>query len=459
MRRPLTEDQLYPLIVEQVEIFKTNTVRSSQLAELAVQTMPLAVPNSIYALNPYPVIIEQGDRQFITDIDNNVYCDYGAGYGATIVGHNNAFITDALTERVKNGVHFGANSSEAVQWSQLMCSRFNLDWVRFSASGTEATMDALRMARALTGRCKIIKIEGAYHGSHPWAMISTQPDLELAGDPRRPDAVPFGEGLKPDITETIIPIPFNDLDAAEQALSNNDVAALIIEPILFNVGAIFPEDDYLLELQKLCQQHHSLLIFDEVKTGAAISYGGAEETFQVTPDLKTFGKVIGGGLSCGAIGGATDLGFKAIESWQVPHLGTYSGNPLTATAGVAALRDVLTPASYQQLQTHTQQLLDLINPIIEEFDLPAYVVGLGAKFCIVWSDPDLGHLSNYREYDQQFNAYLGYLHWAFMFNNGFWLTPGRDEQITHSVAHTPDDATRFADLFKEFAVLLTNNLK
>jgi glutamate-1-semialdehyde 2,1-aminomutase len=459
MSDKFSADCLQPLITGQLGIFQEKTSVSHQLAGIAVQTMPLAVPNSIYALNPYPVIIKKGDRQFITDVDDNVYCDYGAGYGATIVGHNNSFITDALIERVKDGVHFGASSTEAIEWSQLMSSRFNLDWVRFSASGTEATMDAMRMARALTGRHKIIKIEGAYHGSHPWAMISTQPDLELAGDPRQPDAVPFGEGLKPDISKTIIPIPFNDLHAAEQALSKNDVAALIIEPILFNVGAIFPEDGYLSELQKLCQQYQTLLIFDEVKTGAAISYGGAEETFQVTPDLKTFGKVIGGGLSCGAIGGATDLGFKAIESWQVPHLGTYSGNPLTATAGVAALRDVLTPASYQQLQTHTQQLLDLINPIIEEFALPAYVVGLGAKFCIVWSDPDLGHLGNYRQYDQQFNAYLGYLHWAFMFNNGFWLTPGRDEQITHSVAHTPDDAARFADLFREFAVLLTDNIK
>lgn len=440
----------------EAETFQARTPKSLEMAERAVEVLPLGVPSSVFALSPYPLTVTHGKGAKIWDMDGNGYVDYGNGYGTEVFGHANPVITDAIQARAAQGVHFGALSEEAVEWAELMCRRFGLNWIRFSPSGTEATMDALRLARALTGRRIIAKVEGAYHGSHPWVMVSTQPDLTdgRAGSDEAPRPVDFGLGIGPDILGSVEVLPFNDLESAEQLLATEEVAALIVEPILFNVGAIFPEPGYLPGLRELCTRYDTQLIFDEVKTGVSVSYGGAAELFGVQPDLKTFGKGIGGGLGVGAIGGMDEEGYLAIESWRAPHLGTFAGNPLVAAAGVASLRDVMTPAAHRRLEQHRLHLANGLEAVVDEHQLPAYVTGAGAKNCVVWADPDLGRLRNYRDYARRFDGEMGYLAWIWMANRGVWMTPGRDEQTTHSIMHGPEEIERFVSAFAELGAAL-----
>lgn len=436
----------------ELQKLKELTPLSEKNMRRALNRMPLATPSSIFSIPPYPIAIESGDGPFISDLDGNRFIDYGGGYGTTVFGHNHPKITEAIMKRAADGVFFGAVSNDATAWAELMAERFLLDWVRFSPSGTEAVMDTLRLAMALTGRDKIVKAEGAYHGTSPWALISTHPK-DGRGSHENPLPVPVGKGL--DTVKNIQPVPFNDLTVAEKHLRARDVAAIIIEPVMFNVGAIFPVEGYLQGLREICDRTGTLLVFDEVKTGISIAFGGAEEFFGVKPDLKCFGKGIGGGVSCGAFGGADDRGYEAIRLWTAPHFGTFSGNPLAAAAGRAAL-EVMDDFAYAALEEHRMLLAEGLTQAIDDAGLPGYVLGAGAKNCVVWADPAEGHLKDFREYQIRVDANMGIAMWAWMMNRGIWLTPGRDEQTTHSLQHTEKEAERYVEVFDSYCQAAAN---
>ena len=366
-------------------------------------------------------------------------------------GHAHPQITAAIAEQAARGTHFGALTDPIVELAGHLCERFGLDWIRFSASGTEATLDALRLARAKTGRSRIAKIEGGYHGSHDYALVSNNSVFidEHTGPDDAPASRPVGEGITQRVLDDVTVLPFNDLDAARRALAAGDIAALIVEPILFNVGTIWPRDGYLQGLRELCDTHGTLLIFDEVKSGATVAWAGAEQLFGVTPHIKCIAKGIGGGLPVGAFGDTDGSCFELIESWRVPHLGTFAGNPLTAAAGVAAMKHVMTPHAYQTLQAHNDALSGDLRAVIEEFDLPAYVIGAGAKGCVVWVDGE--PLSDFRDYQRRFQFELGELAWLYLINRGVFLAPGQDEQWTHSVSHGENERARFAGAFRALA--------
>jgi len=450
--RQVDAEQIKELISSEVEHFQQQTPRSLELAQRAVEVLPLAVPSSVFAMSPYPIFMSEGEGAYLTDVDGNHYVDYGNGYGTSVFGHANPIVTEAIQHQAGLGSHFGTASEPATEWAELICRRYRLNWVRFSPSGTEATMDALRLARALTDREKVAKLEGGYHGSHLHALVSTNMEIDAgAGPDSHPVSRPFGKGITQNILDEVVVLPFNDLEAAAEALEGETIAGLIIEPIMFNVGAIFPQDGYLEGLRELCSRTGTQLIFDEVKTGATVAYGGAEELFGVKPDLKTLGKGIGGGLSVGAIGGAAADGYDAITSWDLPHLGTFAGNRLTAAAGLAALRDVLTPQAYRQMEDHRLYLTQGLEAVIDEYHLPAYVVGAGAKSCIVWVDPVGGPLTDFRDYKRRFDASLAQLSWFWLVGRGIWLPAGHDEQTTHSVAHGNIEADRYIEVFRELA--------
>lgn len=310
-------------------------------------------------------------------------------------------------------------------------------------------MDAIRLARAHTKRTRILKIEGGYHGSHEAALVAT--NMPLDGS-EGPDDAPaprfFSEGLSPRLADEVTPIPFNNVAVAERELAKGDVACVIVEPILFNVGAIFPAKGYLESLRELCNANGTLLIFDETKTGATVAYGGAEELFGVTPDIKTLGKGIGGGLPVGALGDTDGQLRSLIEDWHVPHLGTFSGNPLTAAAGLAGL-EVLSRESYQGLNDHYLYLKKGLDEVIAEYELPAYVVGCGGKGCIVWAEEP--KLVDFRDYRRRFDTRVAFLAWLYLVNRGVFLAPGHDEQWTHSIAHGNAEADLFVSVFDQFA--------
>jgi glutamate-1-semialdehyde 2,1-aminomutase len=438
------------LLEREVELLQERTPQALLLAREGGRTMPMGVPTSVYSLSPYPIPLLEASGAEVRDADGHSYIDYALGFGVSVWGHARPEITEALKKRAAKGLHTGALSEEVVRWADLLVERFSGDWIRFSNSGTEATMDALRLARARTGRTRVAKIDGAYHGSHEVALVN-------ANYPQGPPGWrPWGLGVSPRLADEVAVLAFNDLSQAEAVLQDGDIAGLIIEPILFNVGAIWPEAEYLQGLRDLCSQYGTVLIFDETKTGHTVAWGGAEELFGVKPDIKTVGKGIGGGLPCGAIIGTEAWGYDLLDTGKLPHLGTFSGNPAVAAAGVAAL-EILDRDSYRQLEEHRLELHQGIEGVIEEFSLPAYSIGAGAKNCLVWADPAEGRLRDYRDYLERFDGRMANLLWYWMVNRGIWLAQGQDEQTTHSLAHTPRDAQAFVSVFRELIKALNEN--
>lgn len=452
---PVDARRIEDLLEKELERFQLKHDNSLTLYERASWPLPLGVPSSVCALKPFPLAIDRGRRQRLWDIDGNRYVDYHCGFGTSVYGHGHPAIARAIAGQARLGTHYGAMTVEAHAWAAHICRRFRLDWVRFHNSGTEATMDAIRLARALTGRARVIKIEGAYHGSHEVALVSPNlslVDLAAAGPDRRPRPRFFGEGVPERVAREVSVAPWNDLVAIQRLFAAGDVACVIVEPIMFNVGAIGPAAGYLKELRRICDAAGAKLIFDETKTAVTVAWGGAEELFGVQPHLKTLGKGIGGGIPVGALGSVTEEGYELVERYRVPLLGTFSGNPLAAVAGLTALESVLTPEAYPKLCEHGSRLAGLLADTILAYELPAYVMTVGAKGCVVWTAPPV--LRDYRDYRRRFDFKLGYLAWLWLVNRGVFLAPGQDEQWTHTVWHGENDAQMFARAFRRLAAAL-----
>lgn len=429
--------------------FQEQTPNSLALARRAIEVMPLAVPTNVCALDPYPIAVSRGSGAYLKDIDQNRYVDYHNGFGVNVVGHANPDITEAVQEAMLRGSHYGATTEDICLLAEEICNRWGLNWVRFSHSGTEATMDAIRLARAYSGKTRVAKIEGGYHGSHEVALVS--PNLSLdgsEGDDLHPASRPFGKGVPPRVLEEVSVLPFNNLAAAEELLSSGQFAALITEPILFNVGAIFPEPGYLQGLRDLCDRYDVFLIFDETKTAATVAWGGAEELFGVAPHIKTLGKAIAGGLPMAALGGVDGRLYDLIEDGSAPHLGTFCGNPVSAASALATL-SLLDRDAYHSLDSHGKKLKELLDKVIDDYQLPAYVVQAGAKGSLVWAERP--ELRDFRDYRRRFQFSLGFLAWLYLKNRGVFLAPGQDEQWTHSIYHGDKEAEKFAAIIEEMA--------
>src|SRR5215207_3946523 len=285
-----------------------RTARSSEYFQRASAVMPGGVPSQFQKNDPWPVYIERGDGARVWDVDGNEYVDFHNGFGVMCVGHANPVIAAAVKARMDEGTHFAAPTEGSIVVAEELRRRWGLPHWRFTNSGTESTMDAIHLARGFTGRDVIVKIEGTYHGHHDAVMVSVKPPPDQMGDREHPNAIPYGLGYAPGTPEATRVVPFNDAEAAELALAQGDVAGLIVEPAMMNINIVRPADGYLERLRALCTQHGVPLIFDEVKTGAAIAAGGATELFGVTPDMVCLAKAICGGLPGGAIGMTEALG-------------------------------------------------------------------------------------------------------------------------------------------------------
>src|SRR2546427_4858323 len=255
-------------------------------------------------------------------------------FGALVAGHSHPVLAKAMRERVSNGTIFGYESVDAGRLAEHICHRFNVDRLKFSMTGLDATLFAVRLARAVTGRRRILKFEGCYHGSHDALMVSIKPRKEVSGDPKHPNVVLSSKGLLKELVETAIVAPFNDIDATESLalVHRDDVAGIILEPVPMNMGYVQPEPGFLEGLRAVADEIGAILIFDEVKT-CGKWYGGAEEAFHVTPDLKVLGKAIGGGFPLAAVGGKSSI-LEQVVPGQISHAGTFNANPLSISAGV-----------------------------------------------------------------------------------------------------------------------------
>jgi glutamate-1-semialdehyde 2,1-aminomutase len=426
-----------------------RTPQSKQRFERGVKVMPGGVPSSFQENDPWPVYLERGEGARVWDVDGHEYVDFHNGFGVMAIGHANPTVGAAVKARIDLGTHFAAPTDGSIVVAEELVDRFGLPQWRFTNSGTESTMDAVHLARGTTGRDLILKIEGSYHGHHDSVMVSVYPPLEALGDRDDPRSVPYGAGYPLALTELTRAVPFNDAEALASVLDKLEgkVAGLIMEPAMMNINIIPPVDGYLERVRELCTQHGVKLIFDEVKTGATIARGGATKRFGVTPDVITLAKAICGGYPGGAIGMTEELG-TAIADSTVVQYGTFNGNPLVMAAAEATLTQVLTEGAYEKLESSNDWLLGRCDEIIEQFGLPCYTSGLGAKGCVVFSPEPL---LEYRDYLTKVDGELATLAWLYHMNNGVFMTPGVEEEWTLSIAHTERDLQIFAEALESFA--------
>jgi glutamate-1-semialdehyde 2,1-aminomutase len=433
-----------------------RTPESKGRYERGVKVMPGGVPSSFQVNDPWPVYLERGEGARVWDVDGHEYVDFHNGFGVMCIGHANPTVGAAVKARVDLGTHFAAPTDGSIVVAEELSDRFGLPQWRFTNSGTEATMDAVHLARGVTGRDVILKIEGSYHGHHDAVMVSVYPPLEALGDRDDPRSVPYGDGYPLALTELTRAVPFNDGDALESVLAKLDgqVAGLIMEPAMMNINIIPPVDGYLERVRELCSAHCVKLIFDEVKTGATIARGGATKRFGVQPDMITLAKAVCGGYPGGAIG-MTDEVAAAVTDGRVHQYGTFNGNPLVMAAAGATLTEVLTEDAYSKLESSNDWLLGRCDEIIERYGLPCYTVGLGAKGCVIFSSEPL---REYRDYLTKVDGDLATLAWLYHMNHGVFMTPGVEEEWTISIAHSEEDLERFADALEAFAKDLTGTV-
>ena len=437
------------LTEEQMARFREHTGTSAAYYERARKVMPGGVPSSFQENDPWPVYIERGEGALVWDVDGSEYVDFHNGFGVMCIGHANPTVGAAVKARVDQGTHFAAPTEGSIVVAEELTRRFGLPQWRFTNSGTESTMDAVHLARGITGRDHILKIEGSYHGHHDAVMVSVYPDLEDLGDRDDPVSVPYGAGYPKALTELTRSVPFNDADALEKLLRKlqGQVAGLIMEPAMMNINIIPPRQGYLERVRELTTEHGVQLIFDEVKTGCTISPGGATQRFGVTPDMITLAKATCGGYPGGAIGMTEELAAKVADG-SVHQYGTFNGNPLVMAAARATLTDVLTPEAYEKLEAANKALLARCQEVIDKHGLPAYTEGLGAKGCVIFS-PD--RIYEYRDYLTKVDGNLSTLAWLYHMNHGIFMTPGVEEEWTLSIAHTDEHLDRYVAAFEAFA--------
>jgi glutamate-1-semialdehyde 2,1-aminomutase len=433
-----------------------RTQGSAAMYARATRSLSGGVASSYQLRDPWPIYLRDGAGARVRDVDGNEYWDFHNGFGSMIQGHAHPAIVAAVRERVALGSHFAAVTEDAILVAEELERRFGLARWRFVNSGSEATMDAIRIARGLTGRETIMKIFGSYHGHHDTVMVSIGVPYDDIGDRENLASLPYGAGIPRAVVDLTIPVPFNDAGAMERRIKRLEregrlPACVIMEAAMMNLGVVLPEPGYLEEVREITARHGIVLIFDEVKTGLAIAAGGATERFGVTPDMVTLAKTLGGGLPAGAIGG-TEQVMSVVQNGSVYQVGTYNGNPLSMAAARASLEHVLTPAAYRHLDALNDRIVAGAEAVIERHRLPGYAVGVGSKGCVTFSTE---RVLDYESFKANQDGAVTALAWLWNMNRGIYMTPGREEEWTLSVSHSAEAIDAYVQSFDEMAEALT----
>jgi glutamate-1-semialdehyde 2,1-aminomutase len=426
--------------------------RSLSYREEAKTHLPGGVSSSWQTWPPHPIYVDRGEGSKVWDIDGNEYVDYHNGYGVMVMGHAHPKIVEAVRDRVAKGTHFAQPTEDALAVAEQLAERTGLPYWRFGNSGTEATLDAVRIMRATTGRDLIVKIEGTYHGHHDALMVSVFPAESDAGPRDRPNSVPQARGMIPGTTESVVCVPFNDLQLAREVFAEHEgeIAGMIVEPVMTNCGVVLPDDGYLQGLKDLCHANGAMFAYDEVKTGFTVARGGAIEAFGVQPDLAAFAKALGAGLPCGAIGGTADA-MAGVISGEIEQVGTFNGNPLTMAAAKVNLTEVLTQPAYERLD-ELNTILHRCEDVIAKYRLPASMKTLGAKGSIDWSTTPIHEYRDLWKIDDR----VPQLAWLWQLNRGVFKSPGSKwESWTTSIVMSDADAHRYVENFEGFADAIT----
>ena len=382
----------------------------------------------------------------MVDVDGRKMLDLSMGFGSMLVGHLNPEVMAELKSTLDIGTLYTAPSPDSRDAAERLCRRFGIDQIRFTNSGTESTMYAVRTARAYTGKEGVVKVEGGYHGSGDALLVSNKPPLDKAGPADDPIPV-IGNAAVPGLSFVV---PYNNVEALEAVFQKHSdkIACFIVEPVLENVGIVLPDEGYLESVRALCDEYKIVLIFDEVKTGLTAGPQGAAQRLGVIPDLICLAKSIGGGIPLAAFGGKTEF-MKPVTDGRMPHLGTFNGHIL-AMAAVRAVDKLCTPEALEKAESLNIQALTRIREIIDEYELPAHTVGFGVKGCITWSDRPVRNYRDYKATDFQ----IAELSFIWSLNHGIMTPPGLDEQWLISLAHGQAEVDFMVNDFKEFAKTL-----
>jgi glutamate-1-semialdehyde 2,1-aminomutase len=437
------------VIAEQERIFTQRQPKSASMAARARDSLAGGVTSSWQITAPQPVWLSHGRGSKIYDVDGNEYVDLHGGYGAALAGHAHPAIVEAVRGQVTRGTHFAQPTEDALVVAGELARRFGLPLWRFANSGTEATMDAVHLMRAITGRDLIIKVEGCYHGHHDSVQVSVTPDPEDVGPAGKPAQTPASTGIPDAIIRLTLIAGFNDLDSVARLLDEHPdgIAGMIIEPIMMNAGIIPPEPGYLASLKDLLHAHGALLTFDEVKTGLTAGPGGATGLSGVVPDITCLAKSIGGGIAVAAIGGSRQV-MEHVANGDYEQVGTFNGNPLAMAAARAMLCEVATPEAYERIERLRARAVAGLELEIARDGLAAHVVSAGAKGCVVFSPQPVRDYRGFLDVDDRYSQ----AHWLFQHNGGVFLPPwGKTEQWLISVQHDEDDIDRFVANFAGFA--------
>ncbi len=396
-----------------IDDYKAKSSRSRQIFEEALRVMPGGNSRTTTFFDPYPFYITRGEGSRIWDVDGVERLDFNGNYTSLILGHADRRVVQAVADAATRGMSFPGPTEHEIRLAEILTSRIpSMEVVRFANSGTEATMHAVRVARAFTGRSKIAKFEGAYHGTHDWVLVSVSPDPAVAGSRKRPRSVAWSSGVPDTVLKHVVALPWNDTEACVKLLEKHgaDLAALLVDPMLSNAGMIPPRPGFLEALREATERLGILFVLDEV-ISFRTAVGGAQERFGIRPDLTTLGKIIGGGLAVGAFGGRADVmnyydprGGKG----RVNQGGTFNCNPLTMAGGVATMEQ-LTPAAYARLDALGDRLRDGVRRLFAERRVRGQVTGVGSLFWIHWTDRPLSDYRSARPADAEapLRAFMG----------------------------------------------------
>jgi glutamate-1-semialdehyde 2,1-aminomutase len=407
--------------------------KSKALFERAKKVLPGGVNSPVRAFEPYPFFVESAEGCKLHSADDTTYIDYCMAYGALLLGHAYPEIMEAVKDQLSKGSLYGAPTEREVEFAELISkSSPCMEMLRLVNSGTEATMHAIRAARGYSGRKKIIKFEGCFHGSHDNVLVK-------AGSGAATFGAPNSLGIPEETTQNTIVLPYNDVAALEAALKQegNDIAAVIVEPVLGNVGLILPKKDYLSYLRKITSQYNAILIFDEIITGFRLALGGAQEYFKIKPDMATLGKVLGGGFPLAAFGGKKEIMQNISPLGKVYQAGTFSGNPVSATAGFTILSILKEKKNeiYPKLEKNCQELKKALADSAESHKVAAQVYNIASLYQIFFTGEPVTDYTCAKHSDtQMFTAYFQEL-----LRQGVFIPPSQFETCFLSTAHTEDD--------------------
>ena len=443
---------MYTALQRELDTYVRRTPKSAEAHKRNLQRLPLGVASNYRAYDPYPIFAEEGQGSKLRDVDGNEYIDHNLTFGALMAGHCHPAVMKAVEKRLSTGTMFGMPHDMEWRLAEEICARFPVEMVRFGSSGTEATMHAVRLSRAATGRDKIIKFEGAYHGLHDSALVSVKPKAKEFGDINSPTPVPGGLGVPKGTLGNVLIATFNDLNSVERKFREypGQIASIILEPIMMNVGLCMPQKGFLEGLREMCTREGALLIFDEVKTGAKLGWGGASEYFGVKPDMICLAKSIGGGFPLAAFGAHRSV-MDLISQHKVFHGGTYNTNPVSMAAGLATFHSVLTRENYTHVEKLSKKLTDGYRKTVAKVGLQAYVAQAGANGALMLCPQEI---RNYRDW-LTIDIDLWRHYWFGMVNRGVMAQPyWWDEQWTISVQHTEADIDKHLAAFEDVAPAL-----